>query len=52
VMIFSTSSLFGLLFAFLILHEEISPIQVLGAAAIFVGLYVLNRGGSVGGAKV
>jgi len=43
VMIFSTASFFGLAFAAIILNEQITYIQILGAAVMFLGLYFLNR---------
>ena len=43
VMIFSTSSVFGLLFAALFLQEEISHFQVVAMAIIICGIYILYK---------
>jgi len=41
--IFSTSSLFGAIFAFFILGESFTPIQVIAGLAMLLGVYVLYR---------
>jgi len=43
LLVFSTSSLFGPLIAFLVLGEGISTIQVLGGALILSGVYLIQR---------
>lgn len=43
VMLFSTASFFGLLFASLFLHESVTPVQLTGAFVMFLGLYALSR---------
>jgi drug/metabolite transporter (DMT)-like permease len=41
--IFSTSALFGAIFAFLVLQEEFSLVQVFAGLAMVLGIYVLYR---------
>ncbi|MEM3637385.1 MAG: DMT family transporter [Conexivisphaerales archaeon] len=43
VMLFSTASIFGLLFAVIVLKEEVTYVQAAGAITMFTGLYLLNR---------
>lgn len=43
ILVFSTSSILGPLFAFMFLGESISPIQVLGGALILSGVYLIQR---------
>jgi drug/metabolite transporter (DMT)-like permease len=42
-MIFSTASLFGAVFAFIILREEFTFVQALAGMAMVFGVYVLYR---------
>ncbi len=41
--VFSTSSLFGATFAFIILRETLTPIQLLGGLTMLLGVYALYR---------
>jgi drug/metabolite transporter (DMT)-like permease len=41
--IYSTSSLFGAFFAFVVLSEEFSVIQILAGLLMILGVYVLYR---------
>jgi drug/metabolite transporter (DMT)-like permease len=43
ILVFSISTLLGPLFAFLILGESVSPIQVVGGALILSGVYLIQR---------
>jgi len=43
ILVFSTSSILGPLFAFVVLGEGISPIQVAGGALILCGVYLIQR---------
>jgi drug/metabolite transporter (DMT)-like permease len=43
VMLFSTSSIFGLLFAHIFLGEQVVPVQIIGAGLMLGGLYLMNR---------
>ena len=43
IMIFSTSSVFGLLFAALFLQEQISHLQVIAMGIILLGIYLLYK---------
>ena len=43
IMIFSTSAIFGLIFASLFLNEEISHYQLIAMAIMLSGLYLLHR---------
>jgi drug/metabolite transporter (DMT)-like permease len=40
---FSTTSLFGSIFAFLVLGEQITPFQVIGGGLILGGVYLIQR---------
>jgi drug/metabolite transporter (DMT)-like permease len=42
VVIFSTSSLFGAIFAFLILREPISAIQIIAGAVMIYAIYLMS----------
>jgi drug/metabolite transporter (DMT)-like permease len=46
-LIFPISSLFGLLAAYVILHESIGFYQIISVVVIFIGIYLLTRTGSV-----
>lgn len=46
VVIFSTSSLFGLAFAFIFLHESISTYQIIAITVMLIGIYLINKNGS------
>jgi len=46
-LIFPISSLFGLLAAYLVLHEVIGVYQIVSVGIIFVGIYLMTRTGSV-----
>ncbi|MEM0439421.1 MAG: hypothetical protein DJ555_04005 [Desulfurococcaceae archaeon] len=41
--IFSTSSLFGAVFAFIILRESFSLIQLLAGITMLLGVYIMYR---------
>ncbi|HEV2225494.1 MAG TPA: EamA family transporter, partial [Nitrososphaerales archaeon] len=43
ILVFSTSTLFGALFALVFLREQITPVQLTGGALIMVGVYLLQR---------
>jgi drug/metabolite transporter (DMT)-like permease len=43
IIIFSTSSVFGLIFAFIFLNEPISVYQIIAVIAILAGIYIVNR---------
>lgn len=45
--IFPINSVFGLFFAFILLNENISLLQIVSVILIFVGIYLLTRKGSV-----
>ena len=47
VVIFSMSSVFGLVFAGLFLHEQISMFQILAIVIMLTGIYLINRKESV-----
>ena len=42
VVVFSTSSIFGLVFAGLILHEQISAFQIISIVIMLTGIYLIN----------
>jgi len=46
-LIFPLSSIFGLIAAFLVLHELISAYQIISVGVIILGIYLLTRTGSV-----
>jgi len=43
IVIFSTSSVFGLIFAGLFLREQISPFQIIAIIVMLAGIYLINR---------
>ena len=43
IIIFSTSSVFGLIFAFIFLNEPISVYQIIAVIAMLAGIYIVNR---------
>ena len=43
IMIFSSSSVFGLVFAGVFLHEQISPYQIIAIAIMLTGIFLINR---------
>ncbi len=43
IVIFSTSSVFGLGFALILLHEEISAFQIIAIIIMLTGIYLINR---------
>ena len=47
VTIFSLSSIFGIIFAFTFLHEQISIYQIIAIAIMLSGIYLINRQESV-----
>ena len=47
IVIFATSSVFGLIFAVLFLHEQISAFQISAICIMIVGIYLINRKGQV-----
>lgn len=44
LLVWSSSTVFGALFALVVLGEEITPVQVLGGALILAGVYLFHRG--------
>ncbi|MDE1725574.1 MAG: DMT family transporter [Thaumarchaeota archaeon] len=45
IVIFATSSVFGLIFAILFLHEKISEFQISAICVMIIGIYLINRKG-------
>lgn len=43
ILVFSTSSILGPLFAFVVLGESVSPVQVVGGVLILSGVYLIQR---------
>ncbi len=43
ILVFSTTSIFGAVFALLILREQITLVQLVGGAFILIGVYTLQR---------
>ncbi len=43
IIIFSMSSEFGLIFAFIFLNESISTYQIIAVIAMLAGIYTVNR---------
>jgi drug/metabolite transporter (DMT)-like permease len=43
ILVFSTSSILGPVFAFLVLGETVSPAQVVGGALVLSGVYLIQR---------
>lgn len=46
IMIFSSSSVFGLVFAAIFLHEQISLYQIIAIAIMLIGIFLINRRGN------
>ena len=44
ILVFSTSTVFGALFALVILHEQITAVQIAGGALILAGVFLMQRG--------
>ena len=47
IVIFATSSVFGLIFAVLFLHEQISAYQIIAICVMILGIYMINRKGQI-----
>lgn len=47
IMIFSMASVFGLVFAAVFLHEQISPYQIIAIVIMLTGIYAINRKESI-----
>ena len=47
IVIFATSSVFGLIFAILFLHEQISVFQIAAICVMILGIYLINRKGQI-----
>ncbi len=47
IVIFATSSVFGLIFAVLFLHEQISAYQIAAIVIMLSGIYLINRKGEI-----
>ncbi len=47
IVIFATSSIFGLIFAIVFLHEKISMYQVIAILVMISGVYLINRKGEI-----
>ncbi|MDA4114311.1 MAG: DMT family transporter [Thaumarchaeota archaeon] len=43
LLVFSTSSIFGSIFALVFLKEQITPVQILGGAFMLSGIYLIQR---------
>jgi drug/metabolite transporter (DMT)-like permease len=43
IIIFSTSSVFGLIFAFIFLNEPVTVYQIIAVLAMPAGIYIVNR---------
>ncbi len=43
IVIFSSSTLFGLFFSFIFLNEKIGTLQVIAALLVILGLYIVNK---------
>jgi len=43
IIIFSTSSVFGLIFAFIFLNESVTVYQIIAVIAMLTGIYIVNR---------
>jgi drug/metabolite transporter (DMT)-like permease len=43
LLVFSTSSIFGSIFALIFLREQITPVQILGGAFMLSGIYLIQR---------
>ncbi|MDE1843891.1 MAG: DMT family transporter [Thaumarchaeota archaeon] len=47
IVIFATSSVFGLIFAVLFLHEQVSIFQIIAICVMILGIYLINRKGQI-----
>ena len=47
IVIFATSSVFGLIFAVLFLHEQVSAYQIIAICVMILGIYMINRTGQI-----
>jgi len=47
IVIFATSSVFGLIFAVLFLHEQVSVFQIFAIGVMILGIYLINRKGQI-----
>lgn len=47
IVIFATSSVFGLIFAVIFLHEQVSVYQVIAISVMILGIYMINRKGQI-----
>lgn len=47
IVIFATSSVFGLIFAVLFLHEQVSVYQICAIVVMISGVYLINRKGEI-----
>ena len=47
IVIFATSSVFGLIFAVLFLHEQVSMYQIAAIVVMISGVYLINRKGEI-----
>ena len=47
IVIFATSSVFGLIFAVLFLHERVSVYQIIAICVMILGIYMINRKGQI-----
>lgn len=47
IVIFATSSVFGLIFAVLFLHEQVSIFQIIAICVMILGIYLINRTGQI-----
>lgn len=47
IVIFATSSVFGLIFAILFLHEQVSVFQIVAICVMILGIYLINRKGQI-----
>jgi drug/metabolite transporter (DMT)-like permease len=43
LLVFSTTSVFGSVFALVFLGEELTPVQVLGGVFVLLGIYLIQR---------
>ena len=47
IVIFATSSIFGLIFAVLFLHEQVSVFQIVAICIMIVGIYLITKKGQI-----
>ena len=47
IVIFATSSVFGLIFAIMFLHEQISLYQIIAICIMIIGIYLISRKGFI-----